>query len=97
MDYKFYETRVVNFTEEYNCIITTSSNCFFLSSYIFDKKYRQDISLGEDTIFTNNLLLNAPIMGLIKESIYYYGKINDFTSKTQSRKKVLNIIFQIKV
>ena len=29
IDYKFYKTRIVNLTEEYSCIQSSSSTCFF--------------------------------------------------------------------
>ena len=37
LDYKFYKTRIVNLTEEYNCIQSSSSTSFFRFSYIAGK------------------------------------------------------------
>ena len=37
LDYKFYKTRKVNLSEEYNCIQLSSSSSFFRHSIIKDK------------------------------------------------------------
>ena len=87
LDYKFYKTRIVNLTEEYNCIQSSSSTSFFRSNYIKGKKFEVGILSGEDTRFVNELLLINPIMGLIREAVYYCRKRNDLTSRTQIQKK----------
>lgn len=93
LDYKFYKTRIVNLTEEYNCIQSSSSTSFFRSSYISGKKFAEGILCGEDTRFVNGLLLKNPIMGLVREAIYFCRKRNDFTSRTQTQKKDLEFYF----
>ena len=87
LDYKFYQTRIVNLTQEYNSIITTTSNCFFRSTYISNKKFKENVQIKEDTLFINNILLINPIMGLIREAIYYYRKRYDESSRTQTQRK----------
>ena len=87
LDYKFYQTRIVNLTQEYNSIITTTSNCFFRSTYISNKKFKENVQIKEDTLFINNILLINPIMGLIREAIYYYRKRYDQSSRTQTQRK----------
>ena len=87
LDYKFYQTRIVNLTQEYNCIMTTTANCFFHSSYLINKKFREDVQIGEDTLFINELLLINPMMGLIREAVYYYRKREDQSSRTQTQRK----------
>ena len=93
LDYKFYKTRIVNLTEEYNCIQSSSSTSFFRSSYIVGKKFPEGILSGEDTRFVNELLLKNPIMGLVREAIYFCRKREDFTSRTQAQKKDLEFYF----
>ena len=93
LDYKFYKTRIVNLTEEYNCIQSSSSTSFFRSSYIAGKKFPEGILCGEDTRFVNELLLKNPIMGLVREAIYFCRKRIDFTSRTQTQKKDLEFYF----
>ena len=93
LDYKFYKTRIVNLTEEYNCIQSSSSTSFFRSTYIAGKKFLEGISCGEDTRFVNELLLKNPIMGLVREAVYFCRKRKDFTSRTQTQKKNLEFYF----
>ena len=88
LDYKFYKTRVVNLTEEYNCIQLSSSSGFFRYSLIKNNKFKEGIFNGEDTRFINNILLKNPLIGLIKEAIYYYRKRRDSTSAIQNKAKI---------
>ena len=87
LDYKFYETRIVNVTKEYNCIQESSSTSFFKASYIYGKKFEKHIKSGEDIRFVNEILLLNPLMGLIRESIYLCRKRFEPTSRTQTQKK----------
>ena len=84
LDYKFYATRIVNLSEEYNCTHLSGSSTVFKSSFIKGKYFEENISCYEDALFINNILLIKPIMGLIREAIYYYRKRADFTSNTQT-------------
>jgi len=68
LDYKFYETRVVNLTKEYNCIHLSGPSSFFRKLIIKGKKFMEDVFSGEDTIFINNILLLNPIIGYIREA-----------------------------
>ena len=95
LDYKFYKTRVVNVIEEYNCIQLSSSSSFFRHSLIKNKKFKEGILTGEDTRFINNLLLLNPILGIIKEGIYYYRKRADSTSTVQNQIKNEKFYFSV--
>ena len=86
LDYKFYKTRIVNLTEDYNCIHLSASSSIFKASLIKGKKFENDLSSYEDVRLINSILLVKPIMGLIREAIYYYRKRADFTSTTQIQK-----------
>ena len=90
LDYKFYKTRVTNLTEEYNCIQSSSSTSFFRNSLIIGKKFEEGLSSGEDTRLINDILLINPIIGFIREAIYFCRKRGDFTSRTQTQKKDVN-------
>jgi glycosyltransferase involved in cell wall biosynthesis len=88
LDYKFFKTRIVNLTQDYNCIqLSGASSCIFKASLIKGKKYREDLSFYEDVSFINSILLFKPIMGLIREAIYYYRKRADCTSNVQIQKQ----------
>ena len=93
LDYKFYKTRIVNLTEEYSCIQSSSSTSFFRASNISGKKFEEGILCGEDTRFVNEILLHNPTMGLIREAIYFCRKRGDYTSRTQTQIKDINFYF----
>ena len=93
LDYKFYKTRVVNVTKEYNCIQESSSTSFFRASYIYGKKFVEHIKSGEDIRFVNDILLLNPLMGLIRESIYLCRKRFELTSRTQTHKTDYDFYF----
>ena len=95
LDYKFTKTRIVNLNIEYNCIQLSCSSSFFHHLVIKDKKFREGIFNGEDTLFINNILLVKPIIGLIKEAIYYYRKRRDSTSAIQNKEKNEDYYFSI--
>ena len=95
LDYKFYKTRVVNLIEEYNCIQLSSSSSFFRHSLIKNKKFEEGILTGEDTRFINNMLLLNPILGIIREAIYYYRKRSDSTSTVQNQVKNEKFYFSV--
>ena len=86
LDYKFYKTRIVNLTEEYNCIHLSASSSFFKKISLKKIKFKEDVFSGEDTRFINNMLLVKPIMGLIKEAIYLYRRRSDSSSTVQIQK-----------
>ena len=94
LDYKFYKTRVVNLTEEYNCIHQSASSTFFRSSLIKGKYFEEGVFSGEDTRYVNNFLLLNPIMGLVKEAIYYYRRRADSSSTVQSQKNNKEFYFK---
>ena len=95
LDYKFYKSRVVNLTEEYNCIHLSASSSFFRFSFIKDKKFKEGVFNGEDTRFINSLLLLNPLYGIIKEAIYFYRKRADSTSAVQNSEKIEEYYFSI--
>ena len=90
LDYKFYKTRVVNLSQEYNSIQLSASSSIFRKSSIAGKYFKEDVFFCEDSLFVNNILLIKPIMGLIKEAIYYYRRRTDFSSAINNQKKNLN-------
>ena len=97
LDYKFYKTRVVNLNKEYNCIHLSGSSSVFKASLIKGKEFEENTFFYEDIKLINSILLLKPIMGLIREAIYYYRKRADFTSNTQIQKtKIEFYLFTLK-
>ena len=93
LDYKFYETRVVNLTKEYSCIHLSGPSSFFRNFLIKGKKFVEGVFSGEDTIFINNILLLNPIIGYIREAIYYYRKRADHSSAVQNQVQKVDFYF----
>ena len=93
LDYKFYKTRRVNLNEDYMCIQLSVSSCFFKRIIIEGKYFDESVFYCEDARFVNSILLIKPIMGLIKEAIYYYRRRSDFSSAIQNQKQDLNFYF----
>ena len=93
LDYKFYKTRIVKLNQEYNSIQLSASSSFFKRSLIEGKYFDEKVYYCEDSRFINSLLLFKPIMGLIKEAIYFYRRRADFSSAIQNQKEDLNFYF----
>ena len=91
LDYKFYQTRIVNLSKEYNCIQLQASSSVFKKSILKGKLFEENIVFSEDTKLINKILLINPLMGVIKEAIYYYRRRNDFSSAIQN--KANNLFF----
>ena len=53
LDYKFYKTRIVNLTEEYNCIHQSVSSSFFKNTLIKGQRFKEGVFYGEDTRFVD--------------------------------------------
>ena len=62
---------MVNLDKEYNCIQLHSSSSFFRYNAIKKNKFDENLFYGEDIKFISNILLYKPIIGIVKESIYY--------------------------
>ena len=57
LDYKFYRTRVVNLSIEYNCIHLSTASSFFRRYFMKNKTFEEKLLPGEDARFINNYLL----------------------------------------
>ena len=95
LDYKYYTSRIVNLTKEYSCIHLSASSCFFRNSLIKNKQqFEEGVFSGEDARFVLNLLMSNPLMGLVKEAIYFYRRRADSSSTVQSQKKNVDFYFE---
>ena len=84
-------------TDEYDCIHISGPSCFFIKHLVTEQKFVKGVFSGEDTIFINNILLIKPIIGFIKEAIYYYRRRADSSSAVQTQSKKVDFYFsQIK-
>lgn len=93
LDYKFYKTRIVNLSIEYDSIQLSASSSFFRKSLIEGNYFKEDVYYCEDSRFVNRILLLKQRMGLIREAIYYYRRRIDFTSAINTQKNNLEFYF----
>ena len=93
LDYKFYKTRIVNLTKEYNCIQVSISSSVFKKTYIEGKLFDENVIVSEDSKFINSILIVKPIMALVKEAIFYYRRREDYSSAIQNKKYSLEYYF----
>ena len=84
LDYKFKETRVINLTEEFNCIQLSSASCFFRRSAVVNRKFDKEVIFAEDVKFINTILLEKPFLGVVREALYNCRKRFDSTSASQN-------------
>ena len=56
LDYKFYKTRIVNLSQEYNCIQLQASSSVFKRSILKGNYYKEEVSFSEDTRLINTEL-----------------------------------------
>ena len=90
LDYKFKTTRVIDLNKEFHCIQLHVSSSFFKKNVINNNKFDEKIFVGEDVKFLFNILISKPLLGLLKESIYFYRKRSDSTSAIQNTEKNIN-------
>ena len=93
LDYKFYKTRIANLSEEYNCIQLSLCSSIFRKSLIQGHTFDERVFSHEDTLFINNILLHRPIIGLIREALFYYRRRMDSSSVVQSYKQNIEFYF----
>lgn len=93
LDYKFNKTRIVNLTKEYYCIQLSASSCFFKKSLIKGEYFDENLFFSEDALFINIFLLNKPLIGYIREAIYYYRRRSDSSSTVQNSKYNMKYYF----
>ena len=84
IDYKFKITRVVNLTENFNYFQFHAASCIFRKVSIINNKFDYRVIFAEDVKFVNTNLLKKPLLGVIREAIYYSRKRSDTSSASQN-------------
>lgn len=80
LNFKYYDTKVLDLTEEpYNPQYHSNSS-FFKRESLKDLRFPTDVIPSEDAILINKILLEKKTLGVVKEGCYYYRKRNDETS-----------------
>ena len=93
LDYKFYKTRITNLNNEYNCIQLSICSSILKKSLIKGNYFDEKVKSNEDTLFINNILLYKPIIGFVREAVFYYRRRIDSSSVVQNYKKNLEFYF----
>ena len=84
LDYIFEKDRIINITENYECIHLHAASTFF-KAYVV-KKYQFDVNLryGEDAKFVSEILIDIKKYGVLRNALYYYRKRIDESSILQN-------------
>ena len=80
LNFKYDENKIVNLFENPDHIQLSSSSCFFKREAIGDLTFNTNISVSEDVVFINELLLKNPNIGFCIGGKYYYRKRDDNSS-----------------
>ena len=83
IDYKFKKTRLVNLTNDFNFIQLSAASCFFRNSSIIHIRFDEEVIFSEDVKFINTILLDKPLLGVVREAIYNCRKRADSSSASQ--------------
>ena len=80
LNFKYDQDKVVNLLDNPDHIQLSSSSCFFKRSSIEDLKFNPKISVSEDVVFINQLLLKNPNIGFCVGGKYFYRKREEKSS-----------------
>ena len=80
LDYEYDTTRVVDINETFDHPLLSVARSFVSAEAIADKRFDERLSVSEDLLFLNELILEKGVYGVIREAVYYYRKRDDGTS-----------------
>ena len=80
LNFKYDKDKVVDLFDYPDHIQMSSSSCFFKREAIGDLKFDSGISVSEDVVFINQMLLKKPKMGFCTGGKYYYRKREEKSS-----------------
>lgn len=92
LDYRFSKgSRVVDINKEPENIIVAVNSSFFRASAIGELRFCEDLIIGEDSRFANEVLLNNMKLGLVKDATYMRRSRERGDSLTQNSNKLRDI------
>ena len=74
LDYKFYETRVVDIFEEHESIHLSAATSFIRKDSIVNKMFNTKLKVSEDFPLVGEIILKDGKYGVIREAVYNYRK-----------------------
>ena len=80
LNFKYDMDKVVNLFDYPDHIQLSSSSCFFKRESIGDLKFDTNLSVSEDVVFINQMLLKNPNIGFCIRGKYYYRKREEKSS-----------------
>ena len=80
LNFKYNKDKIINLFESPDHIQLSSSSCFFKRKSIGNLKFNNNITVSEDVVFINQLLLKNPNIGFCIGGKYYYRKRDDKSS-----------------
>lgn len=80
LNYKYDKNKVVNLFEYPKHIQLSSASCFFKKEAIGNLTFNENISVSEDVVFINQMLLKNPNIGFCTGGKYYYRKREEKSS-----------------
>lgn len=85
LDYKFFETRIVDLVREFEDIQISASSAVLKRSAIQNIHFINGLIDGEDAQFMCSLLLQKLKYGVVREAEYYYRQRSTKTSSVQTK------------
>lgn len=80
LDFKFEQSRVIDITDEYNCIQLSASTSLIKSEIAKQHMFNIDLSHYEDADYLTGILFDKMAYGVMREAVYYYRKRMEGTS-----------------
>lgn len=77
LNYKFKETRVIDVSAEYDSPQLSSSTCFFKAETLRGRAYDETLSVSEDTLLMNEILIDEMRYGVMSKPVYHYRQHAD--------------------
>ena len=94
IDYKFKKTKVANLTEDFNFIQFSAASCFIRASSLNNNKFDEEAFFAEDVKLINTILLNKPLLGVVREAVYKCRKRSDSSSASQVVEENIDFYFK---
>ena len=87
LDYKYKRTRVVNLLKDYDHVHLQCTSTILKTSAIEKLQFNPDLTVSEDYLFLNTILLRKCRMGVVREARYFYRKRRTSTSQIQTSRQ----------
>ena len=90
-DFRFNEgTRIINIINEPSCFHVDVNASFFKADRATAYRYNESLTLGEDSLYVNLIILEKMKYGIVKEAVLNFRKHNSGDSLTQTLAKTAN-------